>query len=54
MLRNDIKFLNKKILGTNLEMANLIDLENFADVGYHHFIKLLLSKLKQVRVMNNR
>lgn len=32
-----------KVLGTKLDVAQFIDLENFADVQYDHFISLYIA-----------
>ncbi len=37
-----------EILGTNLQISDFIDLDNFNDLGYMHFIKLYEEKSKTV------
>ena len=38
-----------KVLGANLEVANFIDIENFADLTYHHLIQLCVTRIQEVK-----
>jgi hypothetical protein len=34
-----------KVLGTNIEVANFIEIDNFADLKYTHLIQLCIARI---------